>query len=225
MNFSESVYLNFHAHQQMPAEEEIVIQSHFLQENLITKESDKIFYTAGLHPWHADILSENEVESRLIELIGSERILAVGETGLDKLKGPDLTVQQKIFYKHAEIAEKYRMPLIVHSVKAHNEILKIKIDLKSDIPWVIHHFNGSKQQAFDFTEHGFYLSLSHHITNSRSRVSNYLKTLPLEKIFLETDDFNVDIKKLYDVAANKFDISIEMLKRQLIDNLKNLLNG
>ena len=69
MNFSENLFLNFHAHQQVPAENEIVIQSLFLQNDLITTHSDRIFFTAGLHPWHADQLSESKIIDRLEELI------------------------------------------------------------------------------------------------------------------------------------------------------------
>lgn len=223
--FPENYYLNFHAHQQMPGEEEIVIQSLFLQDNLITSKSDKIFFTAGLHPWHADLLRLSEIKPKLEELIKSKSIIAVGETGLDKLKGPGLEHQLEVLKVHAEVAEEFQKPLIIHSVKAHNEILKLKIDLKSKVPWVIHHFNGSKQIALDFIEHGFYLSLCHHINNTDSRLSGYLGELPLNRIFLETDDFNVDIKDLYNITAKKFNISLDSLKRQLINNLKTLLNG
>lgn len=224
MTFSENLFLNFHAHQQMPAENEMVIQSLFLQDNLITSKSDKIFFTAGLHPWHADQLSEKEIINRLESLIEARSILAIGETGLDKLKGPDLTIQLEVFKTHVLVAEKYNLPVIVHSVKSHNEILKVKLDLKSNIPWVIHHFNGSKQMAFDFINHGFYLSLSYHVNNKNSRLSEYLTDLPLNKIFLETDDFDIDIKSLYEITAERFGISVEKLKKQMINNLNNLLN-
>jgi len=225
MNFSENVFLNFHAHQQMPAENEIVIQSLFLQNDLIANKSDKIFFTAGLHPWHADQLSENEITERLEKLIHDKLIIAIGETGLDKQKGADWETQKKVFRAHIEIANKYNLPLIVHSVKAHNEVLKLKIELKSKIPWVIHHFNGSKQMAMNFLNHGFYLSVSHHINNNNSRLSEYFGELPIDKIFLETDDFNIDIKDLYSVAAKKFNMNTENFKKQLISNLNSLLNG
>ena len=225
MNFSENLFLNFHAHQQVPAEDEIVIQSLFLQNDLIAKKSDRIFFTAGLHPWHADQLLESEITERLETLIQNKSIIAIGETGLDKLKGVDWETQKKVFRAHIEIADKYNLPLIVHSVKAHNEVLKLKIESKSKVPWVIHHFNGSKQMAMDFINHGFYLSLCHHINNSDSKLSGYLGELPVNRIFLETDDFNIDIKDLYSVAAKKFNMNTENFKKQLINNLNKLLNG
>ena len=63
MNLSGDYYLNFHAHQQKPDEDEIVIQSLFLQDNLTTPSSGKIFFTAGLHPWHANHLDISQIEN------------------------------------------------------------------------------------------------------------------------------------------------------------------
>ena len=207
----------------MPAEKEIVIQSLFLQNDLITPKSDKIFFTAGLHPWHSDKISIEEISDRLGLLIQNKSIIAIGETGIDKIKGPDLDIQLQVLKAHIKIAEEAHLPVIIHSVKAHNEILKLKVDLQPKIPWVIHHFNGSRQMAFDFINHGFYLSLSHHISKN-SRLSEYLKDLPIEKIFFETDDFDVDIKNLYNIAAENIGISIDSLKIQILKNLKKLLN-
>jgi TatD DNase family protein len=219
-----NTFLNFHAHQQKPGADEIVIQSLFLQENLIVLPDDKIFFTSGLHPWHADQLTKPEIEKRLERLISKKQIIAVGETGLDKIRGAAWETQIDVFKTHVEISEKHRIPLIIHSVKAHNDMLKLRIDLKAKAPWVIHNFSGSEQIAADLIHHGFYLSLCHHIQNSNSRIGEYFNTLPLDKIFLETDDFNVDIRGLYHTAAIKFGISIEELKKQISKNFESLFN-
>ncbi len=224
MNFPEDYYLDFHAHQQMPAEQEIVIQSLFLQDDLIAPVSDKIFFTAGLHPWHADLLNNKQINTRLKELIDHKFILAVGECGIDKLKGPDMDTQIKTFKTQIDIANEFQLPIIVHSVKAHNEVLKLKKETKSVVPWVIHHFNGSKEMAFNLLDHGFYLSVSHHIRSENAKLSKYFCELPIEKIFLETDDFRIEIKDLYEVAAMKRGMSVDLLKSKLIQNLKALLN-
>ncbi|MGE0089342.1 MAG: TatD family hydrolase [Bacteroidales bacterium] len=219
---TENIYVNFHAHQHKPGADEIVIQSLFLQENLIVNLNDKIFFTSGLHPWHADQLITSEIEKRLENLISKKQIIAIGETGLDKIRGADWKTQIDVFKTHIIIAEKHNLPLIIHSVKSHNEVLKLKIDLNSKLPWVIHNFTGSEQIAKDLIHHGFYLSLCHHIQNSNSRISEYFQTLPIDRIFFETDDFNVGIKGLYHTAAIKFGISIEELKKQISKNIESL---
>lgn len=224
MIFPEDYFLNFHAHQQLPADKEIIIQSKFLQEDLIANSGDKIFFTSGLHPWHADVLDLKDIESRLVDLLNQNKIFAVGEIGIDKLKGPSMDIQMEVLNLQLDIAKDFNMPVIIHSVKAHNEILKFRLDKNQKEPWVIHHFNGSKQMALDLIDHGFYLSLSHHIQNTQSRLSKYLKNLPLERIFLETDDFDVDIKSLYKTAAEAYQVSEEKLKKQIMLNAKRFFN-
>ena len=224
MVLSNEIFINFHAHQIQPSENEIVVQSLFLQDDLIVKPGDKIFFTSGLHPWHADQLKSNELELRLEKLIAEKKIIAIGETGLDKIRGVNLEKQLEVFKTHIMIAEKHSLPLIIHSVKSHNEVLKIKIDLNSKVPWVIHNFTGSEQIAKDLIHHGFYLSLCHHIQNNNSRISEYFHTLPLNRLFFGTDDFNISIKGLYHTASIKFGISIEELKKQIVLNFESLIN-
>lgn len=225
MNLSGDYYLNFHAHQQKPDADEIVIQSLFLQDTLTTPSSGKIFYTAGLHPWHADQLSLYQIEKKLEKLIHEKKIIAIGEAGLDKLKGAKWETQFQVFKKHIEISEKFQLPLVIHSVKAHNEILKFKKDTKATSNWVIHNFTGSKQMAMVFIDHDFYLSIGHHIKNNNSRINHFFHQLPKDKIFLETDDFDISIKELYQIAADKMGISLEKLKVQLMLNLQAFLNN
>ncbi|MFO7844216.1 MAG: TatD family hydrolase [Bacteroidales bacterium] len=225
MHLSGDNYLNFHAHQQQPGENEIVIQSMFLQDNLTTQDSGKIFFTAGLHPWHADQLALSHIDQKLKKLISEKKIIAIGETGLDKLKGVHWETQFQVFKKHIELSEKYQLPLVIHSVKAHNEILKLKKDIQPKANWVIHNFTGSKQMALDFIDHGFYLSICHHLKNENSRINQFFQQLPKDRIFLETDDFDISIKELYQIAADKWDVRIEALKLQLISNLQVFLGN
>jgi TatD DNase family protein len=79
--------------------------------------------------------------------------------------------------------------------------------------------------AFDLINQGFYLSLSYHITNLKSRLSGYLSDLPIDKLFLETDDFDIDIRDLYKAFSEKCNVSVDNLKEQLLKNLNNLLHG
>jgi len=225
MHLSGDNYLNFHAHQQIPGENEIVIQSLFLQDNLTTDDSGKIFFTAGLHPWHADQLALNQIAQKLKKLISAKKIIAIGETGLDKLKGVQWETQFQVFKKHIELSEKHHLPLVIHSVKAHNEILKLKKDTRPSANWVIHNFTGSQQMALDFIDHGFYLSICHHIKNENSRINQFFHQLPKDRIFLETDDFNISIKEMYQIAAEKMMIRVDELKLQMVNNLQNFLRN
>ena len=63
---------------------------------------------------------------RLEEAISNEKVIMIGECGLDKVWGPTLDIQEASFRRHIELSEKHQKPLIIHCVKAYNEIIAIK---------------------------------------------------------------------------------------------------
>ena len=93
MNLSGNLFLNFHAHEQRPTPYELIIQSKFLQDYLDPNKPDTILYTSGLHQWHAEQLSSEQIRECLEKRIKLKQIIVIGETGLDKLKSPDLKIQ------------------------------------------------------------------------------------------------------------------------------------
>lgn len=81
-------------------------------------------FSCGIHPWYSED-SETQM-AYLTEITSNPRIVAIGETGLDKLKGPSFEVQTPVFKKHIELSEKLGKPVIIHCVKAWEELLKVK---------------------------------------------------------------------------------------------------
>ena len=73
-------------------------------------------FSCGIHPWYSEE-SENQM-SYLKEIVGDPRIVAIGETGLDKLKGPSYDIQIPVFKEHIVLSEKLKKPIIIHCVKA-----------------------------------------------------------------------------------------------------------
>lgn len=222
---SKSMYIDFHAHNVEHQDDVFTIRSYFLNEFDSDVPDDNQICSVGLHPWHADLLSADEVKIKLNAALEVQQVVFVGEAGLDKIKGADWKVQQEKFKLQAALAEENQKTLIVHSVRSHQEILQERMALNARMPWVIHGFSGSKNMAMDLIKHGFYLSVGHLLLNQQSRLSTYFEELPLEKIFLETDDFDVSIYELYRVAAEKKGMAEEKLKEKLVANLKILLHG
>lgn len=219
------IYLDFHCHSVKPRDNKFVIHSLFLHEDQEFTRKENQLYTIGLHPWYADQLSKEETALQLEKIIAEKKIIAVGEAGLDKIKGVKWEIQESIFQAHIEIAAKHNLPLIIHSVRTHNEVIKMRKDSNTKNPWVIHLFSGSEQIANDFIRHGCYLSIGHHILDKKSRVSNYLHKIPIKKIFLETDDFTIDIEEIYAKVAEIYQVSLSFMKKQMFDNLNALLHG
>lgn len=147
----------------------------------------------GLHPYflsnhHADHLS---VLDQLLRM-HPPTVVAIGETGLDYFDR-EITPQEKekqaaLFIGHVELACHHQLPLIIHSRKSHDDILKVLRRFKPERAGIIHAFSGSEQQAREYLKLDFKLGFGGGITYPRAVKTRHLATiLPLGSIVLETD--------------------------------------
>ena len=134
----------------------------------------------------------------------------------------DLELQKKIFISQLDLAVKFQKPVIVHCVKAYDELIEICSDYHSKIPLVIHGFNKSLQLAKQLIDKGFYISLNYSIFKKEGID---FCVLPLEKLFLETDNSDsILIDEVYQKAAACFQIQEEDLKEKIYSNFTTLFN-
>jgi len=167
-----------------------------------------LFYAAGIHPhWieqqsllqknAADLLTESTRE-KIIALISNEivqengagaaRCVAVGECGLDKLIVTPIELQQQLLVAHIEAANQLHKPLIIHCVRAHNELIALLKKNKPVVGGVIHAFSGSYEVAQQYVDLGFYLGVGGTITYERAQKTRAaVAQIPLEFLVLETD--------------------------------------
>ena len=117
-----------------------------------------ITYSLGVHPWNAETWSDDTAR-RLAAQAADPRVLAIGEAGLDKLRGPSMEVQTHAFEAQARIADELGKPLIIHCVRAFNELMAIKRAMRPRVPWIVHGFRGKPQLARQLLDAGFHLSL------------------------------------------------------------------
>jgi TatD DNase family protein len=75
------------------------------------------------------------------EKLKDENCFALGECGLDKITASDFELQKVVFKKQIQLSEKHQKPLIIHCVKAHQELIEIKKELKPKQVWIFHGFN------------------------------------------------------------------------------------
>lgn len=166
------------------------------------------FYAAGIHPhwiarqsWYPKNTHELLDEKTLLHIAtiisaeitrstpeGVGQCIAVGECGLDKLIATPFPLQQQILDVHIDVANQLHKPLIIHSVKTHNELLSC---FKHNPPrhgGVIHAFSGSLDTAHQFITRGFLLGVGGTITYERAQKTRHtLRNIPLEYLVLETD--------------------------------------
>lgn len=118
----------------------------------------------------------------LEELVRHPQVLAVGEVGLDKLADAPMDLQVEVFRRQACLAEEVGKPLVIHLVKAVDELLKVKRDLRPSNPWIIHGFRGKAALAEEYLKHGFYLSFGEKYQEAA------LCRVPADRLFIETDE-------------------------------------
>ncbi|MBK8367102.1 MAG: TatD family hydrolase [Bacteroidetes bacterium] len=127
-----------------------------------------------------------------------------------------------MFISHLDLAVKFQKPVIIHCVKAFDELIEICSSYHSKIPLVIHGFNKSLQLAKQLIDKGFYISLNHSVFKKEDVDFN---VLPLEKLFLETDNNeSVLIEEMYKKAAACFQILEDELKEKIYSNFTTLFN-
>jgi TatD DNase family protein len=168
-------------------------------------------FSVGIHPWFVGNEYNVQKMNRIRKLAQHPLCVAIGETGLDKLTKADIEVQKTIFCQHMAIAEELEKPLILHCVKAHNEIIKLKKTTGSRVPWIVHGFNANINIARQLITEGFFLSFGKALIYSGSNAQKVLKMVPKQSFFLETDDGDQSIELIYKKAATIRDVSLNYL--------------
>ena len=203
-------FFNIHTHSLVHPESEILAQS----PDLFPSDKLPVYTSIGIHPW---FLTEENAESQwkaLQKQVSHPSVLAIGEGGLDKLKGPDMELQVKILKQQVALSEEKSLPLIIHCVKEFNELIQLKKELRPHQPWIIHGFRGKEALAIDCIRHGFYLSYGEHFQE------NALKATPQEKLFIETDESEVPVQEIYQSIALVHGIGLQELMESVKKNVK-----
>lgn len=150
---------------------------------LIQKE--EIYGTIGIHPEEVEDYNEEDLKF-IEEYLSDEKVIAIGEIGLDYHYGKENKDEQiKLFERQLALAEKYNMPVVVHSRDATKDtIASLK---KFKVKGVIHSFSGSLETAQIYIKMGFLLGVNGVITFKNCNLKDVIKEIDLNNIVLETD--------------------------------------
>jgi len=177
-------------------------------------------FSVGLHP--KDITEDWKKDfERIKEISALENCLAIGECGLDGLVSVDETLQNEIFRAHISWAESIKKPIIIHCVRRFSQILHYK---NAKVPMIIHGFNKKETIANDLRDAGFFLSFGYAALENLS-LQKIIKIFSIERLFLETDDSDFEIIKLYEKVSEIKSISIDNLRDQMWENLDNIIRN
>jgi TatD DNase family protein len=184
------MFFNIHTHHKVPADYLGIQNLSFPEAEKLFPTQEKGLYSVGLHPWHADEFS-NEFLSKLEQWAPDNRLVAIGECGLDKNSSASLELQLAIFRLQIALSESVKKPLIIHCVGCFNELFELKSTLNPNQQWIIHGFRGKSQLAQQALKSGCCLSFGEYFNDESVHVT------PLEKLFVETDESTLPIDEIY----------------------------
>lgn len=170
--------------------------------------------TAGVHPWYAD---RESVASILPQL---ETAQAVGETGLDALRGPDHEIQLTRLREQLALARRRGLPVVLHCVQTFEELMD-EVARCEPRAVIFHGFIGSPEQARRAFARGYYLSFGERSLASR-RACAALRAVPLDRLFLETDESELSIAEIYARAAAVRGTTVGELQRATLENYERI---
>lgn len=154
--------------------------------------SDKyegVYCALGIHPTEAQKIKDEDYEA-IIKLSSNEKVVAIGECGLDYYWDKTFIEEQKVaFLKQIEIAKALKKPLIVHDREAHKDCFDIlSANIKDEIPVIMHCFSGSFEFAKECVKKGFYIALGGVVTfKNAKKVHEIAQNISLDYLLLETD--------------------------------------
>jgi len=192
-------FFNAHNHRKPRNAEEFACRNafHFLSETSVKKLPYPV--SVGVHPWHAAQFNEAVLED-LRKCVSLPQVLAIGETGLDRRKGPDFEIQKLCWEKHIMLANETGLPLIVHCVKAWQDIFPLVS--QSGVPVLLHDFRGNETILKQFLKlpHVFFSFGKSLLTSPTAQTIFCL--VPDDRFLLETDSAAISIESVYEKAGS-----------------------
>ncbi|HKK55039.1 TatD family hydrolase [Marinobacter sp.] len=154
----------------------------------VASEYEGLYYCLGIHPWYVDGHAQSDLTA--LEQAFQNRpdhCVALGECGLDRLHG-SLADQTPWFEAQIEIAARNHLPLVVHSVRTHDEVAEALKRKRFSGRVLVHGFAGSYQQACKLVDLGCFIGVGGLVTQERAKKTrDTLARLPVDSLILETD--------------------------------------
>ena len=154
----------------------------------LSNKYDNIFAAVGIHPHDAEGFKEEDLDE-LRELSKDERVVAIGEIGLDYYyDNSPRDIQKEVFRKQLELSHELDLPVIIHTRDAMGDTYDILKEFESLVRGVMHCYTGSIEMAEKFMKLGFYISIAGPVTFKNAvNVREMAKQIPLERLLIETD--------------------------------------
>jgi TatD DNase family protein len=210
-------YIDIHNHDSIPGEGVFILDNLMAHEGNLPGIKSGMICSLGIHPWFLNEENHDQLIDFVEKNASDKAVAAIGEAGFDKLRGPSMELQQRTFSEQAAISEAIGKPLVIHCVRAWDDLMAAHKRIKPKMPWLIHGFRGKKELALQLISRNMYISFWFDFV-VRAEASMLVRSLPVDRIFLETDGSGADIRKIYDKVSNDIGSTVEELKNQTLLN-------
>jgi len=153
----------------------------------LAKKYDFIYCAIGVHPHDTEELDEEKFKE-LKSLVAEEKVVAIGEIGLDYYyDNAPRDLQKYWFERQMELSKEVNLPVIIHSREASQDTFDL-IEKVKPVGGVIHCYSGSVEMAKEYVKKGFYIGVGGTVTfKNAKKVVEVVKEIPLSSILIETD--------------------------------------
>lgn len=215
-------YIDIHTHPFRQEKDTITVQNIYPGEGFAAF-SGRNFYSVGLHPWH---IKDHDQNNDLLELVQEaldfDHVIFIGECGLDKRCETSYEEQFRVFRAQAFMAEEYRKPLLIHCVKAYQDLIGLHKEMHPEVPWILHGYNGSVEITRQLVQRGMCLSFGANLFKEGARARKSFSEVSLDKVFFETDEFEGDVERMYHEGASIRKMDVEELKKKCWQNFNRI---
>jgi TatD DNase family protein len=225
-NLSTLSYLDIHTHGRLEMDSAVCVASLSIEE-IRLEQTTKEYSSAGIHPWWLEDHSAEEInklKAHIENMAQAGRLWGIGETGFDRSYPEFMDQQKELFQWHLDLSENHKLPLVIHNVRSGSDFLEVLKKKKPGMPWIFHDFRGNEElmKSLLSLHSNCFFSFGLSLDNSQN-VRELLSIVPMENIFLETDNQkHLDIHDIYLRAAESLKVDVEFLKSQIWHNFKKL---
>lgn len=160
----------------------------------------------GLHPWDSKGVEKERVEEVLSAAIADERVVAIGEVGIDPLRGADVARQEELLRVQLAMAAEAGLPVMFHIVRRYDIMMRLRRELRPVQAWGVHGFRGNREVVRQLSRAGIYVSVGLKYNAAAVR------EIPEELLLLETDEApEGDIARVVAIVAQERGVSPEHL--------------
>lgn len=176
-----------------------------VEPHLFAPQPDRL-YSVGHHPWSPVPATLDTLE----QVVAHPQVVAIGETGLDALRGASIAEQEELFARHITLAQQHGLTVVAHMVRTSQQLIKVWRRISPvGISLVVHGMRGNANVARTLINAGCYLSYGEHYNPEA------LSITPLNRILAETDESTTPIQDIIASMATTLGITPSTLTTTL----------